>query len=74
MAELYFSKVLRTLIKEGNGKNLEFEKLSHFLNLLDFQLLSKQVSYRVVENFRNKSVNNSVKTLAMVGVYTSIRW
>ena len=27
-----------TLILEGKGKNLEFEKLSHFLNLLDFQV------------------------------------
>ena len=35
----------------GNGENLEFEKLSHVLNLLDFQLLSQQVLSRVVENF-----------------------
>ena len=32
----------------GKGENLEFEKLSHLLNLLDFQLLSQQVLSRVV--------------------------
>ena len=35
----------------GKGENLQFEKLSHFLNLLDFQLLSQQVLSRVVGNF-----------------------
>ena len=40
-----------TLILGGKGKTLEFEKLSHFLNLLDFQLLSQQVLSRVVGNF-----------------------
>ena len=29
-------------------ENLEFEKLGHFLNLLDFQLFSQQVLSRVV--------------------------
>ena len=37
-----------TLILEGKGENLEFEKLSHFLNWLDFQLLSQRVLSRVV--------------------------
>ena len=36
---------------KGKGGNLEFEKLSHFLNLLDFQRLSQQVWSRVVGNF-----------------------
>ena len=40
-----------TLILGSKGENLEFEKLSHFLNLLDFQLLSQQVLSRVVGNF-----------------------
>ena len=35
----------------GRGKKFEFEKFSHFLNLLDFQLLSEEVLPRVVENF-----------------------
>ena len=35
----------------GKGENLEFKKLSHFLNLLDFQLLSQQVLSRVVGSF-----------------------
>ena len=33
----------------AKGENLEFEKLSHFLNLLDCQLLSQQVLCRAVE-------------------------
>ena len=37
-----------TLIFGVNGYNLEFEKLSHFLDLLDFQVLSQQVLSRVV--------------------------
>ena len=36
------------MILGRKGENLEFEKLSHFLNLLDFQLLSQQVLSRVV--------------------------
>ena len=40
-----------TLILGGQGENLEFEKLNHFLDLLDFQLLSQQVLSRVVGNF-----------------------
>ena len=40
-----------TLILGGKGENLEFEKLNHFLDLLDFQLLSQQVLSRVVGNF-----------------------
>ena len=37
-----------TLIQRGKEENLEFEKLSHFMNLLDFQLLSLQVLSRIV--------------------------
>ena len=37
-----------TLILGDKGETLEFEKLSDFLNLLDFQLLSQQVLSRVV--------------------------
>ena len=33
----------------AKGENFEFEKLSHFLNLLDCQLLSHQVLRRAVE-------------------------
>ena len=40
-----------TLILAGKGENLKFEKLSHFLNLLDFQLLSQQVLSLVLGNF-----------------------
>ena len=40
-----------TLIYGGSGKNLETGKLSHFLYLLDFQVLSQQVLTRVVINF-----------------------
>ena len=29
-------------------ENLEFKKLSHFLNLLDFQLLSQQILPKIV--------------------------
>ena len=36
------------MILGGKRENLEFEKLSHFLNFLDFQLLSQQVLSRVV--------------------------
>ena len=32
------------------GEDLEFEKESHFLKLLDFQSLRQQVLSRVVEN------------------------
>ena len=39
----------------GKGENLEFQKLSHFLNLLDFQLLSQQVLSRVVGYFLCKN-------------------
>ena len=39
----------------GKGENLEFEKLSHFLNLLDFQLLSQQVLSRAVGYFLCKN-------------------
>ena len=39
-----------TLIVQGKVKKLEFEKLSHFLNSLDFKLLSQEVLSRVVEN------------------------
>ena len=42
-----------TLILGRKGENLEFEKLSHFLNLLDFQLLSQQVLSRVVGLFQH---------------------
>ena len=48
------------------GENLEFEKLSHFLNLLDFQVLRQQVLSRVVVNFQNINVNNSLRNSAMV--------
>ena len=34
--------------KGGKGKNSDFKKLSHFLNLLDFQLLSKQIFLQYV--------------------------
>ena len=37
------------------GEDLEFEKLSHFLNLLDFQLLSQQVLSRAVGYFLCKN-------------------
>ena len=40
-----------TLILGGKRENLKFEKLSHFLNLLDFQLLSQQVLSLVLGNF-----------------------
>ena len=40
-----------TLIWAGKGENLEFDNLSHFLNLLDFQFLSQQVLSRIVGNF-----------------------
>ena len=40
-----------TLILMGEGENLQTEKRSHFLNLLDLQLLSQQVLTRVVGNF-----------------------
>ena len=40
-----------TLILVGEGENLQIEKRSHFLNLLDLQLLSQQVLTRVVGNF-----------------------
>ena len=40
-----------TLILAGKGENLKFEKLGHFLNLLDFQLLSQQVLSLVLGNF-----------------------
>ena len=35
----------------GQGGNLEFEKTSHFLKLLDFQLFSQQALSKVVEMF-----------------------
>ena len=38
------------LILRGKVNNLEFEKQSHFLNLLDFQILSQKVSSMVVWN------------------------
>ena len=44
-----------TLIFGVNGYNLEFEKLSHFLDLLDFQVFSQQDLSRAV-------VLNTVKT------------
>ena len=37
------------------GEDLEFEKLSRFLNLLDFQLLSQQVLSRAVGYFLCKN-------------------
>ena len=40
-----------TLILVGEGENLRIEKRSHFLNLLDLQILSQQVFTRVVGNF-----------------------
>ena len=40
-----------TSILVGEGENLQIEKWSHFLNLLDFQILSQQVLTRVVGNF-----------------------
>ena len=39
------------LILVGDGENLQTEKRSHFLNLLDLQILSQQVLTRVVGNF-----------------------
>ena len=35
----------------GKCENLEFEKLSHYLNLLNFRLFSEQILSRVVGNF-----------------------
>ena len=58
----------------GKGENVGFEKLNHFLNLLDFQLLSQQVLSRAVGNFLNVNINNSLRTSAMVGFYISIGW
>ena len=40
-----------TLILVGEGENLRIEKRSHFLNLLDLQILSQQVFTRVVVKF-----------------------
>ena len=40
-----------TLILGGKEENLEFERLCHFLNLLDLQLLSQQVWSRVVVTY-----------------------
>ena len=40
-----------TSILVGEGENLQIEKWSHFLNLLDLQILSQQVLTRVVGNF-----------------------
>ena len=50
-----FSLLAKNLVRfnvdiRGRGQNLEFEKLSHFLNLLDFQLLSQQVLSWIVAN------------------------
>ena len=62
------------MILGGYGENLEFEKLSHFLNLMDFQLLSQQVLSRVVGNFKNINLNNSLRNSATVGFYISKGW
>ena len=61
------------LILVGKGENLEFENFSHFLNLLDFKLLSQEVMPKDVRNFQNIKVNNSIRTSAMVGFYISKR-
>ena len=63
-----------TLILESKWENLEFEKLGHLLNLLDFQLFSQQVQSRVVGNFKNINLNNYLRNSAMVGFYTSKGW
>ena len=63
-----------TLILGGKVENLEFQKLSPFLNLLDFQLLSQQVLSWAVGNFQNINVNNSLKNSAMFGFYISKGW
>ena len=39
------------VILVGEGENLQIEKRSHFLNLLDLQILPQQVFIRVVGNF-----------------------
>ena len=43
-----FDKIEGSLQKHHILENIEFEKLSHFLNLLDFELLSQQVLSRIV--------------------------
>ena len=53
------------------GESSEFEKFSHFLNLLDFQLLSQQVLAGVVGNFQKINVNNSLRNSATAGFYIS---
>ena len=58
-----------TLILEGKGENLEFEKLGHSLNLLDFQLLSQQVLSWVVGNFKNINLDNYLRNSTMVWFY-----
>ena len=42
----FFPKL--TLMLEGKRENFEFQKLSIFLNLLDFRLLSQQVLSRIL--------------------------
>lgn len=46
------NKVAATMERGSyDEENLKFENFSNFLNLLDFQLLSENVLFRVLENF-----------------------